>query len=336
MATISKRGNRWFAQVRRKGYPAVYKTFGSKSDAMVWTRVQEAQIDRAEVGPTKLPRSLTLKGILERYLAEITPQKRSAESERLRLMKLMRHPVCSLPLSDVSSSAIASFRDERIKVAAAGTVCRELSLIHHALEVARREWGFRIPVNPVQSVTKPRLQNARNRRLRGGELERLQSALAQTRNPLVGSIVLFAIETGMRRAEILSLQWSLVSLDQRTAHIPVSKTGKARTIALSPRAIAILSTRRDLTEGEGLVFPITANAFRLAWERLRTRAGLKDLRFHDLRHEAISRFFEIGLALPEVALLSGHRDSRMLLRYTHMVAQDVALKLERLSSNGQV
>ena len=79
------------------------------------------------------------------------------------------------------------------------------------------------------------------------------------------------------------------------------------------------------------LFPMSANALRLAWERLKRRAGIRDLRFHDLRHEAISRFFEMGLSIPEVSLISGHKDVRMLLRYTHLRPADVAQKLNSLA-----
>ena len=72
---------------------------------------------------------------------------------------------------------------------------------------------------------------------------------------------------------------------------------------------------------------MSANAVRLAWERLKNKANIKDLHFHDLRHEAISRFFEKGLSIPEVALISGHKDVRMLFRYTHLKAEDVLNKL---------
>ncbi|MDA0341679.1 MAG: tyrosine-type recombinase/integrase [Proteobacteria bacterium] len=72
---------------------------------------------------------------------------------------------------------------------------------------------------------------------------------------------------------------------------------------------------------------MSPNAVRLSWGRLTHRAGIEDLHFHDLRHEAISRFFEMGLSVPEVALISGHRDPRMLFRYTHLRAEDVARKL---------
>jgi integrase len=99
----------------------------------------------------------------------------------------------------------------------------------------------------------------------------------------------------------------------RALLISEAKNGYSRTIPLTDDAIALL---RDAIRNDR-VFPISANAFRLAWERLKRRAGIDDLRFHDLRHEAISRFFEKGLMVPEVALISGHRDMRMLLRYAH-------------------
>ena len=85
--------------------------------------------------------------------------------------------------------------------------------------------------------------------------------------------------------------------------------------------------RQQQSRTEHQPFPINANAFRLAWDRLRNRAGLVDFRFHDLRHEALSRFFEMGLSIPEVALISGHKDVKMLMRYTHLRAKDLARKL---------
>ena len=84
------------------------------------------------------------------------------------------------------------------------------------------------------------------------------------------------------------------------------------------------------------LFPVTPNAVRLAWERLTKRTGIADLHFHDLRHEAISRFFELGLSVPEVALISGHKDPRMLFRYTHMNAQLIAAKLNAVGQSNVV
>ena len=132
----------------------------------------------------------------------------------------------------------------------------------------------------------------------------------------------------MRRGEILNMRWCDLSVEKRTLHIPVTKNGHARTIPLSSGALAILRTLSDgRASGSEHILPITQDAAKMAWKRLVKRAGLVNLRFHDMRHEAISRFFEKGLNVPEVALISGHRDPRMLFRYTHPRAEDIAAKL---------
>ena len=109
----------------------------------------------------------------------------------------------------------------------------------------------------------------------------------------------------MRRGEILAIKWDDVNLPKRWLLIPFSKNGHSRRIPLSNRAVEILEAREQT---DARVFPIAANALRLSWKRLIKRAGISDLHFHDLRHEAISRFFELGLTVPEVAAISGHRD----------------------------
>ena len=126
------------------------------------------------------------------------------------------------------------------------------------------------------------------------------------------NIIEIAIETGMRRGEILNIKKEHIKAD--TLLIPITKNGHQRTIPLTERAKYILNKSK-------LPFPMSANAVRLAWERLKNKANIKDLHFHDLRHEAISRFFEKGLSIPEVALISGHKDVRMLFRYTHLKAE---------------
>lgn len=289
MASITKRGQRWSVQIRRKGVPTISKTFGSHADAKAWASIQEARIEQGEAPiPLRLLRGTSLGDILDRYIDEITPTKRSADTERSRLLKLCRDEVAAVPLASLESRHLATYRDRRLREVKAGTVRRELSLIHHALDVARKEWGFRLPLNPVAQLSLPALNNARDRRLADGEWGRLSVALAGCRNPLIRPVVQFAIETGMRRGEILDLRWSRVDLATSTAHVPQTKTGKPRTVPLTPGASRILlKLPRVATQ----VFPVTANALRLSWERVVDRAGITDLRFHDLRHEAISRFF---------------------------------------------
>jgi integrase len=164
----------------------------------------------------------------------------------------------------------------------------------------------------------------RERRLKDGEVERLAQAAQRCRNKLVLPIILIAAETGMRRGEILSLEWKNIDEERQSLLLPHTKNGHSRMIPLSERALAIL---KPLPKTDERVFPMTANGFRLAWERVRLRAGIADLHFHDLRHEVISRLFELGLSVPEVALISGHRDARMLFRYTHPMRETILKKL---------
>ncbi|WP_281369187.1 tyrosine-type recombinase/integrase [Microvirga mediterraneensis] len=269
---------------------------------------------------------MTIGDLLCRYRDTVTTAKRGAEPERYRLRTLLAHPLSKASLNKISPSVVTSYRDDRLKLVQPGSVRRELAILQHCFELAKREWGLPINTNPVQQITLPREQRARERRLQNGETQRLASAMTDSVWYLRPLITL-AIETGMRRGELLSIRWRDVHLAARTVRILKTKNGHPRTIPLTPKAVDILSS---MERKDDRVFPVTPNAVRLAWERLRKRAGLEDLRLHDLRHEAVSRFFEYGLTVPEVALISGHRDPRMLSRYTHLRPEKVAEKLAKM------
>ncbi len=235
--------------------------------------------------------------------------------------------MASVPLADLSPTVIASYRDERSLEAQPATIRRELSLLRRVVHVARSEWDMPMMDNPLDRVSRPEPPQGRERRLAHGELERLEIALQRTRNRLLGPMVLFAIETAMRRGEILALRWRDISIASRTAHLPLTKNGRARTVPLTDRAIDILSA---LDRRDERIFPTSETAVRQGWVRLTARAGLTDLHFHDLRHEALSRFAELGLSVPELSVISGHRDPRMLFRYTHIRPAELAKKLALL------
>jgi integrase len=133
----------------------------------------------------------------------------------------------------------------------------------------------------------------------------------------------------MRRSEILLLKWNNVDLEARIALLPDTKNGSRREVPLTIKAVQILT---GLERQHESVFPITDYSVRHGWDRLVKRAGITDLRFHDLRHEAVSRFFELGLSVPEVAAISGHKDFRMLSSYTHINPKFVATKLHQINA----
>ena len=200
---------------------------------------------------------------------------------------------------------------------------RELSLLRRILRIAQEDWDVEILANPLDRFTVKGQRGERERRLEGDEEERFLRACKAARNLWLLPTVLLALETGMRRGELLNARYE--HLKNGLLTIPKTKTGASRTIPLTPNAQRIITALpRSIT---GFLLPISSNALRLAWERARKRAGIDDLRFHDLRHEAISRFFEMGLSIPEVALISGHKDYRMLARYTHLRAEDLVKRL---------
>ena len=123
----------------------------------------------------------------------------------------------------------------------------------------------------------------------------------------------------MRRGELLGARRRDLGEGMRTLYIPDTKTGVPRTIPLSELARSQLAGIDKLSDEQRL-FDVSSNAFKLAWRRTVDVAELVDLHFHDLRHEAISRLFEKGLSMPEIASISGHRDFRMLARYAHVSA----------------
>jgi integrase len=208
-------------------------------------------------------------------------------------------------------------------------VHRELAIYQNAFEVARKMWEIPLTSNPFADIEKPKAGDARSRRLEPGEWERLEMACRQSRNPFIRDMVEFGVETAMRRGEVLSASWRDVDFQKRTMHIPQAKNGHSRTIPLSPCALDILGRVKAQSGGDERIFRTTEDAVKMAWRRVMGRVRLADFRYHDLRHEAVSRFFEAGLSVPEVALISGHRDPRMLFRYAHPRAEDIAKKLAR-------
>jgi integrase len=329
MATFRKRGPyQWQAQVRKKGHPQQTKTFDTRAAAAAWARAIEVEMDKGVFVSRAEAESTTLKELLERYLAEVTPQKKGAAPEATRIRALLRHPLAQRIVATIRGVDIARYRDERLKQVSPATAKRGLVILGHLFEVARKEWGIHVH-NPVRDIKLPPNNRPRDRRLQAGEdgeEARLLKACREARNPFLLPVVRLALETAMRQSELLRLRWEHIDLTRRIAHLPDTKNGDSRTVPLSTTAVNVLrSLPRSL---HGQVFPgHTPEAIKRSYIRAVRRAGLEDLHFHDLRHEATTRLFEKGLNIMEVASITGHKDLRMLRRYTHLKAEDLARKL---------
>ncbi len=331
MASIIPRKDRdgitigWQAQIRRNGFPSQSRTFERKTQAQAWARQIEGEMDKGVFTPPVVdPR--TLGELLSRYANEVTPGKRGAESERYRIDGLLRDSLSGMKITAITGKDLAEWRDQRAREVAPATVNRDMTVLSHVFEIARKEWG--IPVaNPCRDVRRLRPDRPRDRRLVGDEEARLLAAIdSGGRNPWLKPVVLFALETAMRQGEIVALTWADIDLEKPWAKIRQAKNGEGRVVPLSTRAVAVLQPLQKEREQKehSPVFPTSSEAIKKSWQRACNRAGVEELTFHDLRHEATSRLFEKGLNPMQVASITGHKTLQMLKRYTHLRAEDLA------------
>lgn len=335
MASIRKRGDKWQARIVRKGFPPIAKSFLTRNDAELWGRAIERELDVGAYIPRSNAEGITVKELIKRYTSEVVPKLRGKETESIRLATI-EDKIGSTRLTALTPLTAAQYRDERLNDVCPSTVLRELQTLSAMLNHARREWGL-IFQNPVEAIRKPTPNRGRDRRLEPAEEQRLLNALEYegrrengqigkgARNTWIKPLVLLALETAMRRGELLALDWRQVDLKNQTAFLPLTKNGDSRTVPLSSKAIAILRALPRTLSGQ--VFPVTPNALKHAWTRACASAKIIDLHFHDLRHEATSRIAEKLPNLIELASVTGHKDVKMLARYYHPKAEDLALKL---------
>lgn len=330
MATIRKRGAKWQVQIRRSGLPTQSRSFGSRKDASEWARYWEAQADRGRLPQcTKILDQTTLGALVRRYRDEVVPLKRGCHIETLVLNAFLREPMCKKMLSQISSDDFLAYRDRRLLEISPISLARQLSPIRNMFTVAERDWNIPLQTSPLSAVRLPAQSKKRARRLHSEELDSLVRTGGACRNIYVIPAMILAVETGLRRGELLSVRWEDVDQSNRLLLVPRTKNGHPRVVPLTLRALDELAQLKRCHPKSERVLPISPNSLRLAWDRLIRRAGITDLHFHDLRHEAISRFFELGLTVPEVASISGHRDIRMLLRYAHADRNWIIRKFDR-------
>jgi integrase len=251
---------------------------------------------------------------------------KGALEDTIRLKAMMRKPVARWSMANLSAVRIAAYRDERLKEVSAGTVIRELAYLSSIINHARKEWGVNVP-NPVQMVRKPQSPQSRSRVLTDDEVSKLLIALEPKgrRSHWTKPAVQLALATAMRRGELLSLRWDHVDLQNRTAFLSDTKNGESRTVPLSTAAVQVLAgLPRHIS---GTVIPVKFFTLDAAFKRARKRAGLDDVRFHDLRRTAITRMAEKLPNVIELAAVSGHKSLMVLKRYYRPTASELAQKL---------
>lgn len=337
-------------KIRRPGCVNLSQSFSLQGDrksdfniamrqAQQWASQIESDMDNDRFVDTRLASKTTLASCIKRYGEEVTPLKKGSIQELSKLKVILNHPISKMKMLDLKTATIASYRNDRLKLVSSGTVLRELALISNIFNVAISEWQIEGILNPVQTVKKPPPGKARDRRLMDGELDAI---LNSTGSESLSGLILLFIETAMRRSEMAALRWEDINLEGRYAYLHDTKNNESRAVPLSTKAIEAL---KAIGYSCGHVFTMRPDSITQAFSRAKQRARkkyekscmesgvtpnpdyLKTIVLHDLRHEAATRCFEKGLNIMEVAAVTGHKDLRMLKRYTHLKAGDIALKL---------
>lgn len=316
------------------------KTFRIEQDAEAWARKVESELERGQWRDTSESDRTPLRDALDRYERERTRKKKGRVQEESVLRALRAERISAMALSRIDSADLARMieRWERAEIAPA-TIKRRLSVLSAVYTHARKAWGMEALANPVRNTETPLVRNERNRRVTDDELAAVRAATQSTE---LGAFVVLAVETAMRRSELVGLRWQDVDVGKRVAHLGKTKNGYAREVPLSTCAVETLKAKPRRIDGR--VFGLRADAVTLAFRRAVVRARkryeedcaaagaeldtgyLTDLRVHDLRHEATSRLAAI-FGPHELAKITGHRDMRMLLRYYHPRAEDLAKRL---------
>ncbi len=348
MATIERRlskvsGNTYRAKIRLKGYPIQSASFERLTDARKWVQQTESAIREGRHFKTTESKRHTLAELIDRYIIEVLPTKKSAKDQAQQL-RWWKTEIGSYALADVSPSLLAECRDKlgheitkRSKPRSPASVVRYLAALSHVFTTAVKEWGW-MEDNPMRKVTKPKESRGRVRFLSEDERPRLLKACHESRNPYLYSVVVLALSTGMRQAEIMGLTWDDVDLNRGRAILHETKNNERRAVAITGHALELLKELSKVRRiDSNFLFPSKGNRrkpinLRAPWEAALKRAEVEDFRFHDLRHTAASYLAMNGASLAEIAEVLGHKTLEMVKRYAHLSEGHTASVVESMNS----
>lgn len=330
MASVVKRPNgKWRAEVRIKGrYKS--KSFTTEVDAWAWAAQMEREF-KAMRGEG-LVGGKTVADAFVRYVEEVTPGKKGARWELVRLNKLKSDPISNGYLENLCVEDVQEWVDRRLKCVSGASVNRELNLISAVFSVAAKRWRW-LGRNPCADVERPKNPPHRDRRIAEVEINRILEALGFVEGqPLadcrqaIAVAFLLALETAMRQGEIWGLVWDNVFLDQQFLRLPDTKNGTRRDVPLSKRAVQLLRMLQALGDGKRVV-PFNQASCATLFRRAVALADIHDLTFHDTRHEALTRLAS-KLDMLALARMVGHRDPRSLMIYYNPTASELAEQLD--------
>lgn len=337
MASVLQLGKMWRAQVRRKG-KSIAKTFTTKREAEVWSRATEAEVERGDFTGHDALSKITLAQAIDRYINEVGALKTFGRSKVFSL-KLLKKELGNLTLDKITDTVVIDFaRKRHAGGAGAVTVTIDISYLGTFFNVAKKLWKLPIVTNPVTEAREMLeylnligRSRERDRRPTQEELDKICDYFLQKKRQIIPmwDIINFAVATAMRASEITSLRWDDLDLENRTIIIrnrkdPKNKIGNNQTVPLLKvgNLDAFEIVIRQLRRAEQ-IFPYNSKSFSSLFPRACDDLNIVDLQFHDLRHEGVSRLFEAGYRIEQVALVSGHKNWKQLARYTQVKAKDL-------------
>ncbi len=264
----------------------------------------------------------TVTEMMERYLAEHSVTKVAKSQKRDRQIIGLHLLPCmgEMTLADVTPKVVTAYKARRREEgSSADNTNKELGILRNAFNLARREWEW-CRENPVQSVRMEKVKTRIDRWLTHEEEKRLLAAGSDW----LGEVVVFALNTGMRQGEIIAVCWEDVDLARGVVVVPRSKNNEPRTIPLNSQVYSVLAVK-DAKDGSktGLVFRTSRGTvmkprnLSRAFDRAVLRAGIKNFRFHDMRHTFATRMVQADVDLYKVQRLLGHKTMAMTQRYAH-------------------
>ncbi len=337
------------AQVRIKGHPPQHASFKRETDVKRWIQSTESAIREGRHFKTTEAKKHTLGELIDRYIRDVLPTKKKSEQKQTAQLTWWKQKIGYHLLSEVTPSMIAEQRDQllreitqRKKTRNPATVVGYMAALSHAFSIAVKEWGW-IEDSPIRKVTKPKESRGRVRFLDDEERSKLLATCKESASPYLYIIVMLALSTGMRQAEILNLKWSDVDLNfepdkgQGRVILHETKNGEIRQVAIAGLALQLLknlytSRRLDtqlLFPGK---YPKKPIVIRSVWENAVKRAGISNLVFHDLRHTCASYLAMNGASLAEIAEVLGHKTIAMVKRYAHLSRSHTANVVSRMNA----
>lgn len=342
MATIQKRTIKdgsvsYRVQVRLKGHPTETASFERLTDAKRWAGQIEAAIREGRHFKTTEAKKHTLAETIDRYLKDVLVHHDNPVNQKtyLRYWKDVLGDYC---LADITPALIVEHRNALVgstnkygRVVGTATANRYTQSLGHVFTIAVKEWEW-ASQSPILRITKYKESRGRVRFLSDEERAALLTACQQSDNPYLYMVVILALSTGARKMEILGLKWQDINFERGVIVLHETKNGERRVIPLQGYAMELIREHRKIPIlGCPYVFPskfVKKDALgkpiyqpidiRTAWEMALKKAGIKDFRFHDLRHSAASYLAMNGASLAEIAEVLGHKTLQMVKRYAHL------------------